>query len=50
MFVWHALAQTFVGFSDFAPLRVLGCGAYGLVRACLKKDTGKLYAMKVEKI
>jgi hypothetical protein len=50
MFVWQALAQTCIGFSDFAPLRVLGCGAHGLVRACLKKDTGKLYAMKVEKI
>ena len=47
MYVWQALAQTFVGFSDFAPLRVLWCGAYGLVRACLKKDTGKLYVLLV---
>ena len=31
---------------DFAMMRVLGRGAFGIVAACRKKDTGKLYAMK----
>jgi len=31
---------------DFDILRVLGRGAFGYVRACIKKDTGAIYAMK----
>jgi len=31
---------------DFDILRVLGRGAFGFVKACIKKDSGKLYAMK----
>jgi len=31
---------------DFEILRVLGRGAFGFVKACIKKDSGKLYAMK----
>jgi len=32
--------------ADFDILRVLGRGAFGFVKACIKKDSGKLYAMK----
>ena len=38
--------QTQIGISDFEQARMLGRGAYGMVRVCKKKDTGKLYAMK----
>ncbi|ETO18691.1 hypothetical protein RFI_18561 [Reticulomyxa filosa] len=31
---------------DFYQMRMLGRGAFGVVNACKKKDTGKLYAMK----
>jgi len=31
---------------DFHQMRVLGRGAFGVVNACKKKDTGTLYAMK----
>ena len=33
-------------FASFQCLQKLGRGAFGLVSACKKKDTGKLYAMK----
>ena len=32
--------------NSFHQMRMLGRGAFGLVNACRKKDTGKLYAMK----
>lgn len=32
---------------DFATLRVLGRGGFGMVSACKKKDTGRLYALKL---
>jgi len=35
-----------VSIDDFDILRVLGRGAFGFVKACIKKDSGKLYAMK----
>jgi len=35
-----------VGIDDFDILRVLGRGAFGFVKACIKKDSGKLYAIK----
>lgn len=34
---------------DFFPMRVLGRGGFGLVTACKRITTGKLYAMKVMK-
>jgi len=41
---WLELHQ--VNIEDFEILRVLGRGAFGFVKACIKKDSGKLYAMK----
>lgn len=41
---WLELHQ--VNIDDFEILRVLGRGAFGFVKACIKKDSGKLYAMK----
>jgi len=35
-----------VNIDDFEILRVVGRGAFGFVKACIKKDSGKLYAMK----
>jgi len=35
-----------VSIDDFEILRVLGRGAFGFVKACIKKDSGKLYAIK----
>eukprot|EP00477_Mikrocytos_mackini_P000383 GAHX01000408.1.p1 GENE.GAHX01000408.1~~GAHX01000408.1.p1 ORF type:complete len:673 (+),score=149.56 GAHX01000408.1:53-2071(+) len=35
-----------VSFSDFQPVKILGRGAFGVVRACIKKDTGYNYAVK----
>jgi len=35
-----------VTIDDFDILRVLGRGAFGFVKACIKKDSGKLYAIK----
>jgi len=35
-----------VSVKDFHQMRILGRGAFGMVNACKKKDTGKLYAMK----
>eukprot|EP00474_Spongospora_subterranea_P009656 CRZ10114.1 hypothetical protein [Spongospora subterranea] len=35
-----------VSSKDFSMLRVLGRGAFGAVNACVKTDTGKLYAAK----
>jgi len=35
-----------INIEDFEILRVLGRGAFGFVKACIKKDSGKLYAMK----
>jgi len=35
-----------VGTDDFEILQVLGRGAFGFVKACIKKDSGKRYAMK----
>jgi len=34
---------------DFETLQIIGRGAFGEVRLCRKKDTGKVYAMKVMK-
>jgi len=41
---WYELRH--VNINDFEILRVLGRGAFGFVKACIKKDSGKLYAMK----
>lgn len=41
---WLELKKTSI--NDFDILRVLGRGAFGFVKACIKKDSGKLYAMK----
>jgi len=41
---WYELRNVTIG--DFEILRVLGRGAFGFVKACIKKDTGKLYAVK----
>jgi len=41
---WLELRRVNIG--DFEILRVLGRGAFGFVKACIKKDSGKLYAMK----
>ena len=35
-----------VSINSFSTLRTLGTGAFGTVNACVKKDSGKLYAMK----
>eukprot|EP01083_Nonionella_stella_P077979 213161_1 len=35
-----------VGFENFKQLRVIGRGAFGLVSACLKEDSGQVYAVK----
>lgn len=35
-----------VSHKDFVTLRMLGRGAFGAVNACIKKNTGKLYAAK----
>ncbi|KAL7715190.1 non-specific serine/threonine protein kinase [Entamoeba marina] len=36
-----------IGFDDFTLLRVIGRGSFGKVLQVKKKDTGKIYAMKV---
>lgn len=36
-----------VGEDDFEPMRVLGRGTYGKVVQARKRDTGRLYAMKI---
>lgn len=36
-----------IGYDDFEQIRVLGKGAFGKVVLCKKKDTGKIYAMKI---
>jgi len=41
---WLELRRTSI--NDFDILRVLGRGAFGFVKAGIKKDSGKLYAMK----
>ncbi|CEP03536.1 hypothetical protein PBRA_009421 [Plasmodiophora brassicae] len=41
-----SLERIEVTHKDFTMLRVLGRGAFGAVTACVKNDTGKLYAAK----
>jgi len=35
-----------VSISDFELIKVIGTGAFGIVRLCRKKDTGEVFAMK----
>lgn len=39
-------SRTKVTISDFDFLKVIGRGAFGIVRLCRKKDTGEVFAMK----
>lgn len=41
-----AMESQSVSINSFSTLRTLGTGAFGTVNACVKKDSGKLYAMK----
>ncbi|CAK4131196.1 unnamed protein product [Aphanomyces euteiches] len=40
------LQQREIGEDDFSLLRVLGRGGFGMVNGAIKRNTGKLYAMK----
>mmetsp|Transcript_149006 Transcript_149006/g.415218 ORF Transcript_149006/g.415218 Transcript_149006/m.415218 type:complete len:484 (+) Transcript_149006:64-1515(+) len=39
-------ARKQVTISDFTFVRVIGAGAFGIVRLCRKKDTGQVFALK----
>lgn len=41
-----SLESAVVTIADFTSMRTLGRGAFGSVNACVKKNSGKLYAMK----
>ncbi|KII67206.1 Serine/threonine-protein kinase 38-like protein [Thelohanellus kitauei] len=46
---FYRLRRTRLGREDFEPLKIIGKGAYGEVRLVQKKDSGRIYAMKILK-
>uniref|UniRef100_A0A6B2G2T0 non-specific serine/threonine protein kinase n=1 Tax=Myxobolus squamalis TaxID=59785 RepID=A0A6B2G2T0_MYXSQ len=46
---FYRLKRTRIGKDDFEPLKIIGEGAFGQVRLVQKKDTGRIYAMKILK-
>uniref|UniRef100_A0A6G3MJZ4 Serine/threonine-protein kinase 38 (Trinotate prediction) n=1 Tax=Henneguya salminicola TaxID=69463 RepID=A0A6G3MJZ4_HENSL len=44
---FYRLRRTRIGKDDFEPLKIIGRGAFGEVRLVQKKDTGRIYAMKI---
>ena len=43
---WN-ISQQKASDDEFVPAAVLGRGGFGLVHACVRRDTGKVYAMKI---
>eukprot|EP00835_Amoeboradix_gromovi_P001008 NODE_39_length_29903_cov_0.529057.p9 type:complete len:284 gc:universal NODE_39_length_29903_cov_0.529057:20738-21589(+) len=43
------LRRTRLGVDDFSTIKVIGKGAFGIVKLVQKKDTGKIYALKALK-
>jgi serine/threonine protein kinase len=46
LYIEEKCSSKMISVREFHQMRTLGRGAFGLVNACKKKDTGKLYAMK----